>query len=183
MTMPAPGQPKLPFTLQAGETVLMLARRHWAFLTWKLARDAVLALVPIIALLVLASFTFGLDGRVGQVIWLLCAVWFLVFAVRGYFTWYRYQNDVWVITDQRIVDSSKKHWFHHGMASADLDDVEDMRIQKDGLFPTAFNYGNVQLQTAGPVPNFVLSGIPKPADVMALIDRQRDAAKRRLRGV
>ncbi|MCA9832143.1 MAG: hypothetical protein KC495_16905, partial [Dehalococcoidia bacterium] len=108
--------------------------------------------------------------------------WFVFWAVRSYFSWFRYNNDIWVITDQRIVDSTKRHWFHHSMASADLDDVEDIAIRKEGLFATAFNFGNVHLQTAGEQANFVLSGIPKPGDVLALIDKQRDVAKRRLRG-
>lgn len=185
--MATPVQPrwpvKLPFTLQQNEQVLLLARRHWAFLTWKLIKEAVLALVPIAILLTIAALTFGLDGRGGQVVALICLAWFLVFAVRSYFLWYRYNNDLWVVTDQRIVDSSRRHWFHHAMASADLDDVEDIKVHKEGLFPTLFNFGDVRLQTAGEQPNFILSGVPRPNDALALIDRQRDAAKRRLRGI
>ncbi|MGD9935346.1 MAG: hypothetical protein AB7T37_16750, partial [Dehalococcoidia bacterium] len=140
------------------------------------------ALVPIAVMLTAVALVPGLDGRAGQIAGLLSATWFVIWAVRSYFTWYRYSNDLWVVTDQRIVDSAKHHWFHHRMASADLDDVEDIAIRKDGVFATAFNFGDVHLQTAGEQANFVLSGIPKPGDVLALIDKQRDVAKRRLRG-
>jgi hypothetical protein len=163
--------------------VLLFARRHVVFVTWKLVREGIFALAPIAALLVLAALTFGLDGTGGKVVAVVCLAWFLVFAVRSYFIWFRYHNDLWVVTDQRIIDSTRRHWFHHAMASADLDDVEDMKIRKEGLFPTMFNYGDVRLQTAGEQPNFILSGIPRPNDVMALVDRQRDAAKKRLRGL
>ncbi|MCB9485982.1 MAG: hypothetical protein R3B97_14270 [Dehalococcoidia bacterium] len=174
--------PRIPFSLQDGEVVLLLVRRHWAYLTWGMFKLAVAALLPIALLLTVVSLTAGLGGRAGQVAGLLSAAWFVFWAVRSYFSWFRYNNDIWVITDQRIVDSTKRHWFHHSMASADLDDVEDIAIRKEGLFATAFNFGNVHLQTAGEQANFVLSGIPKPGDVLALIDKQRDVAKRRLRG-
>ena len=66
------------------------------------------------------------------------------------------------------------------MASTDLVDVEDIAIQREGLLPTLFNFGNVQLQTAGVQANFVLSGIPKPSDVLGTIDGARDQARRDL---
>lgn len=162
--------------------VLLRVRRHWAYLTWAMAKLGAAALAPIAVLLAAVALITGLDGRAGQIAGLLSAIWFVIWAVRAYFTWYRYNNDLWVVTDQRIVDSTKHHWFHHRMASADLDDVEDIAIRREGVFATAFNFGDVHLQTAGEQANFILSGIPGPGDVLALIDRQRDIAKRRLRG-
>src|SRR5690606_33112858 len=111
---------------------------------------------------------------------LLAAMWAMFWAFRLYFTWYRYQNDMWIITNQRVVDSSRQHWFHHRMASTDLIDVEDIAIQREGVLATMFNFGSVQLQTAGVQANFVLSGIPKPSGVLGTIDGARDAARREL---
>ena len=174
---------KLPFDLQKDESVLLFTRRHPAFLAVQMVKLALFALVPIAALLTIFALTAGLDGRKGQVAGLISLVWFIFWAVRAYFAWYRYNHDVWVVTNQRVVDSVKRHWFHHAMASADLDDVEDIRINKAGLFATSFNYGDLLLQTAGERSNFVLSGIPHPSDVLALVDQSRDAAKRALRGL
>ena len=182
MAEPLATAPKLPFALQANEHVLLYCRRHWVFLTIQLTKHALAGRLPIAALLLLASLTFGLDGRGGQIVGLVCLVWFVFWAVKGYFAWYRYNNDVWIVTDQRVIDSTKKNWFHHSMASADLEDVQDISTDKSGLFGTAFNYGNLLLQTAGERENFILSGIPKPSEVLALIDVHRDAAKRELRG-
>ena len=175
--------PKLPFDLQNDEHVLLFARRHWAFLASSLAKNLLIGLIPVVAVLILVGKTAGLDGRLGQVTWVLVALWVVFWGVRLYFDWYRYNRDIWVVTNQRVVDSVKKHWFHHSMASADLDDVEDISIKKEGIFPTMFNFGNLLLQTAGERPNFVLSGIPEPSKILALVDQTRDAAKRKLRGL
>ena len=69
------------------------------------------------------------------------------------------------------------------MSSADLVDVEDMNVVREGILPTMFNFGDVRCQTAGEVPNFVLAGIPRPTEVLATIDAARDASRRALRGL
>lgn len=171
---------RVPVDLQPGEQVMLVARRHWVYLALKLGRDIVLGVVPAIVLIVVVNWTSGFDGALGSTLIGLIVLWLLFWAVKGYFTWYQYQNDIWVVTDQRIVDSLKRNWFHHKMASADLVNVEDMSVEQRGLFATMFKYGDLVCQTAGARVNFVLSGIPNPTQVLGLVDRMRDAARRRL---
>jgi hypothetical protein len=177
-----PFRGELPFELQNAEVVLVLARRHPVFLWSKLAGFALLAIVPAAAILVLMAATTGLGDTFGLIVIAMCVVWVLFWAVRAYFTWYRYNNDIWVVTNQRIIDSNKNHWFHHRMSSADLVNVEDLSIERSGLLATTFNFGNVRCQTSGTQLNFVLSGIPQPSKLLALIDSSRDAARRELGG-
>jgi hypothetical protein len=171
---------KLPFELQASETILVLCRRHWVYLYPKLAVLALAGLVPAIVVTVIASAGPGLGSTVGRIVLLADVLWLAFWAVRFYFTLYRYNNDLWVVTNQRIIDSLRRHWFHHQMASADLIDVEDISVRKEGLLPTAFNYGDVRCQTAGEQPNFILANIPDPSGVLGTIDAARDAARREL---
>ncbi|MCK9519636.1 MAG: hypothetical protein M0R74_11530 [Dehalococcoidia bacterium] len=172
----------VPFDLQSSERVIVRARRHPVFLWSKLVGIAALAIVPVAAILIVAGVTTGLGGSFGVVIVAVCALWVLFWAVRGYFTWYKYENDIWVVTNQRLVDSNKNHWFHHSMSSADLINVEDLSIERSGLLATSFNYGNVRCQTSGTQANFVLSGIPEPSKLLSVIDSTRDAARRELGG-
>lgn len=171
---------KLPFALQDAETVLLLCRRHWMYLYPKLLLLALIAVFPIVVVTWIAAAGPGLDSVAGRLVLVADAAWALFWLVRVYFTWYRYNNDMWVVTNQRLVDSLRRHWFHHQMASADLVDVEDMSVRREGLLPTLFNFGDVRCQTAGEQPNFVLAGIPCPADVLGTIDSARDAARREL---
>ncbi len=179
--MPGP-KTKLPFDLQSDESVLMFARRHWLFFYSRLALMILAGLVATIGVVLLVLATIGFDGIVGKGLALALILWAGYWGVRSYFHWFRYQNDVWVVTNQRLVDSLKKNWFHHQMASADLVDVEDIRVVKAGILHTVFNFGDVRCQTAGEVPNFVLAGIPEPTRVLAIVDAARDAARRSLRG-
>lgn len=166
--------------MQDGEYVISRARRHWVYLAVNLGRDILLGLVPVIALAVVVQMTFGFGDAAGQIALLIMLLWLGFWGIRGYFTWYKYQNDLWVVTNQRIVDSLKRHWFSHRMASADLVNVEDMSVDREGVFATMFNYGDLLCQTAGAQEKFILSGIPRPTEVLAVVDRYRDAARREL---
>lgn len=173
---------KPPVELQAGEAVVVTCRRHPVFLVWRLCRDGLAGVVPIVAALLLAVATSGLDSGFGRVIVAACVLWGVIWVVRGYFTWYRYQNDIWVVTNQRLIDSSRRHWFHRQISSADLIHVEDMSVRKEGVLPTVFGFGDVRCQTAGQAQNFVLSGIPDPEGVLTTIDAARDASRREIAG-
>lgn len=171
---------KLPFTLQQDEAILVFCRRHIVYLITRLVGLGAAGILPIVIVLFLSAKTFGLGGNAGKIVLALALLWAIYWGVRGYFSWFRYQNDIWVVTNQRIIDSIRHHWFHHRLASADLVDIEDINVVKEGLFATAFNYGDVRCQTAGEVPNFILAGIPSPTNVLATVDAARDAARREL---
>ncbi|MEO8541669.1 MAG: PH domain-containing protein [bacterium] len=181
---PAPSaKTKLPFELQADEAVLLFARRHWIYFYSQLALIILAGVVATVGVVILVLSTFGFDGILGKGLGLALILWAGYWGVRAYFHWYRYQNDIWAVTNQRLVDSIKRNWFHHTMASADLVDVEDIRVVRAGILQTVFNFGDVRCQTAGEVANFVLDGIPDPTKTLAVVDAARDAARRTLRGV
>lgn len=171
---------KLPFALQAGEMVVAFVRRHWLYFWLRMAGILVAGVGGTVLALVAVGLTVGLSGWPGRAVGVVVTAWAVYWLVRGYFTWYRYQNDIWVVTNQRLVDSLKRHWFHHRMASTDLVDVEDLRVERHGLLETVFDFGDVQCQTAGELQNFVLAGVPQPSRLLAVVDSTRDATRRAL---
>jgi hypothetical protein len=169
---------KFPFPLQEGEEVLTLARRHWLFVWPKIIAGGLTALVVVV------GFWWGMlrldwaDNDVPRWLGLAATVaWLGYWSVRLYFFKYRYDNDIWVVSNQRIIDSVKNHWFHLQMSTADLVDIEDMSVTRTGILGTLFDFGDIDCQTAGAVRKFALRGIPQPREVQALVDRLRDEAR------
>jgi hypothetical protein len=99
------------------------------------------------------------------------------------FSWYRYRNDLWVITDQRIIDSTRTSPFSLKLSTADLVNVQDMTIERRGIFPTIFDFGDVVCQTAADLQEFRLVGIHHPREIQAMVDRERDRERQRASGV
>ena len=174
----------LPVTLQSDEVLIVRRRRHILFLAWQMLKVLLMGAAPIVVLLLAWNEISGLDGDNGTIAGIIAAVWGGMWAIVAYFTWYRYNRDEWVVTNQRLIDSVKQYWFHHEISSADLIQVEDMSVRRSGLLQTMFNFGDLHCQTAGAHQHFVLRGIPRPSDTLGAVDAARDAARRELaRGV
>lgn len=167
----------LPIDLQNGEKVIKVVRRHPVFFFTKLGIAAVGGIIPVAVLLVLATSASGLISGLSLA---GAGLWAFGWLVYSALLWYRYQNDLWIVTNQRLVDSLKRTPFNHRLASTDLINVEDMSVEKNGVLATMFNFGNLRCQTAGVEDNFILNGIPEPSKMLSVVDSARDEARREL---
>jgi len=175
---PAP-VPRLPFPLQDGERILQLCRRHWWFLWPRSIMLALAGLLPV-GLLAWALSAAGALDEAGIFFWAPAAVWLAYWALRLLLNWYRYHNDIWVVTNQRLIDSFKSHPFNLRISSADLVNVQDMSVVKNGIFPTLLNFGDVICETASAeTVSFRITGVPHPEALQLLIDRERDRERMR----
>ena len=178
---PASDAQGLPFPLQENEQILRICRRHWVYFWPRLAFLALIGLLPPIVLGILLSKSGGYRGFAEKAFWLGAAVYMLYWAGRAFLAWYRYRHDIWVITNQRIVDSFKRHPFSLRIATADLVNVQDMSVERNGVLATMLNYGDIVCQTAAEQQDFRLVGIPEPREVQALVDKERDRERLRVR--
>jgi len=170
----------LHFPLQENERVLEIYRRHWIYLWPRTVWYLLLALAPVVAAGVIVGKTAGLGGTWGRAFWIAAAVYLVYWAIRIFFNWYRYHNDIWVITNQRIIDSTRTTPFNLKLSTADLVNVQDMTVERSGILRTLLNYGDVICQTAAELQEFRLSGIPNPQEVQLMVDKERD--RERIRG-
>lgn len=174
--------PKLPFPLQEGESVVELRRRHWWFLWPQTLLFVISAFLPIAFVAVLLDLASILDD-LGIFFWLVAGLWVAYWVVRGLLNWYRYSHDIWVVTNQRLIDSFKAHPLNLRVATADLVNVQDMTVSKNGFLATILNFGNVDCETAGSdQADFMITGIPHPEELQLLIDKERDRERARLAG-
>jgi len=164
--------------IQPGERVLLLRRRHWVYLWPTILLNVVIALIPTLAFIWLLD-AIGLEGSVETII---IAIYLLFFLVRLVFIWYRYHHDYWVVTNQRVIDVMRKNPLNMQVSTADLVNIQDMTISRNGLLKTMLDYGDVICQTAGTYADFTIAGVKDPSAVQALVDRERDRERLRVRG-
>jgi len=175
---PPAGAPHLPFPLQDGERVLQLCRRHWVYLWPTIAVMALVALIPVVLGAILVDKA-GIEGTGARIVWLILALYLAYWAIRILLNWYRYHHDIWVITNQRIIDSTKRHPFDLRISTADLVNIQDMSVERSGILRTILDYGDILCQTAAEMQAFRLAGIPDPRAVQALVDKERDRERLR----
>jgi uncharacterized membrane protein YdbT with pleckstrin-like domain len=168
---------KLPVELQPRESVILIARRHPIYVFLTLVGEALAAIVPATAVLWLVLRVFDPPEIVRIIAIAIAAVWLMFWLVQMAFVWYHYRHDLWIVTNQRIIDLYKKNPFNQSLSSTDLVNIQDINVKQSGLLPTIFKFGDVSCQTAGTNASFTLSAVPRPASVLATIDAARDRAR------
>ena len=164
----------LAVQLQSGEEELQVLKRHPASL-W--GRLALIALIAIVALILWLNIGQG-EGTLGTLLTIAFVLVIVGCLVAAFFVWYRYNNDLWVITNQRLVDVTRSTPFNQQITTAALTNVQDISIRKKGIFNTALNFGDVICQTASAGgKTFAFLGVANPDQVLDMIDDARAKAK------
>ena len=83
----------------------------------------------------------------------------------SYFTW---EKDIFVITDQRVVDVEQKTLFAKSQQEAVLDKIQDVSFSVKGFWGALFKYGTVNVQTASET-SLSLDDISKPEEIQKII--------------
>ncbi len=149
--------------LEPGEKVLAEIRHHWIFFSLEAVSSFILALLPPLVVygvlkiqnLVFPSFIIGLLLFV-YLIWLLL-VWVYFFVA-----WSDYYLDVLIITDRKVIDIDQKGIFHREVASFRLERIQNIAIETPNFFSTLFDYGHINLETAGEEKSFEMMNAASP---------------------
>lgn len=167
---------KYPVSLQKDEKVIKVMRRHPARLVLDIVLTFIIEVLVLVALFWLRD-TVSVLGLLWNVLIGIALIGGLIFIGIEF---YRYRNDVWLLTNQRIVDSTRTSPFNQTVSSADLVNVQDMNFHKRGVLATLFNFGDVICQTASQTQHFAFRGVARPEDVLHLVDTHRDLARHRM---
>ncbi len=165
----------LPVQLQDDEKVVRVIKRHPLSLISRIAGVVILVIVAAFLWWWLRSLGGGMQSASD----IFIAVAALAGVIYTWVYWYRYENDLWIVTSQRLIDSTKTTPFNQEIKTATLTNIQDINIRKRGIFQTIFEYGDVICQTASASGHtFEFLGVAKPAEVLDLIDDQRALAQR-----
>jgi hypothetical protein len=153
-----------------GEKILKVLHRHWFNVITKFL------LIFLMIGLLLASYlitSFFFDAFTQQALINLTTfirslfftfLWLLFFVI-----WIDYYFDVWIVTNERVVNIEQKGLFTRVVSELELEKIQDVTTDVRGVIPTLLNYGNLLIQTAGEKERFIFRNIPDPYAVKDLI--------------
>ncbi|MBP9761072.1 MAG: PH domain-containing protein [Candidatus Magasanikbacteria bacterium] len=73
--------------------------------------------------------------------------------------------DMWVVTNDRIIDVEQLGLFSRTISEIDLFRIQDVTADVHGVFATLFRYGTVTVKTASNNSNIIFFDIPKPNEI------------------
>lgn len=154
-----------------GEEVLLILRRHWFVLALIILLFIFLGFLPLlVGFLLPDGFLASLRGSVWEGILTLAlgayALFLWLFFVTAFVDYYL---DVWIVTDERIIDIHQAGLFRRVISEQRIVRVQDVSSDVRGIFPTFLDFGNVYVQTAGETPRFTFMQVPHPREVKQVI--------------
>ncbi|TAK05118.1 hypothetical protein EPO33_04010 [Patescibacteria group bacterium] len=149
------GKPETPIlTLRAHPVVFLTGGA--VFLILFFVPFAAAALLPELTATLLESTVLG-TGTV-----LLVSLYMLVVLLLGFNHFFNWFFDIWVVTNERIVDIDQEGVFSKKIGELELHKVQDVLAESHGVLATVFGYGRIKVETAGSHTEFAFDGLPKP---------------------
>lgn len=175
-------------TQNRGEKVFIKARAHplinidWVF------NSAFLAIFPILVAVGFYYLPFDIN-ILDYVEWYYLALVLIIYysvlytsVLYSFMDWY---YDVYLVTNERILNFQFEPLKRHRIAEARLENIENVSESVIGFLPSINNYGDVKIQTAAHHNLFTFRAVPDPSwfrDVVVDLSRLVKKSYHRRRG-
>ncbi len=158
--------------LEPDENLIYTGRKHWFVIVVELLGLAIVAIVPAVAPFVLTALAgFNFDPLVNIYAFMYCSFLVLTWII-GFVLWTDYYLDVVIITNKRIMYVDQKGLFFRNISSLRFEKIQDVTSEIDGIIPTFLDFGNLYIQTAGSIEEFIIRQIAKPNLIKDIIFRE-----------
>jgi len=153
-------------TQENKEEIILLLRKHFVTnIPWM-----ILIVLMVFAPLLAPLFAiFGFLPASFQV--MTVVIWYLIVAaitLESFLSWY---FNVYIVTDERVVDVDFFSLIYKRISETKIDRIEDVTYSQGGFIQSLFNYGTVNIQTAGEVTEFEFEYVPQPARVARVLNQ------------
>lgn len=86
--------------------------------------------------------------------------------------------DLWIITNDRMIDIEQFGLFSRRISELDLFQIQDITTDVHGVFPTMLHYGNLTVKTASMTSDIVFRNISQPDNIRHELLRLADIDRR-----
>jgi hypothetical protein len=171
----------MAFKLEDNEHIVMIARRHW----FKPVTETIGLLFSMLIPIIISSVAYSLPENViianelGTIPMILILTWLFIVWNTAFIIWTNHYLDVLVITNKHIIDIEQIGLWNREISTLDLDKVQDISSRTEGIVASTLDYGELDIQTAGSMTNFIVKGIERPDLIRQKINEQISAREDR----
>ncbi|MFA6110591.1 MAG: hypothetical protein WDA75_17650 [Candidatus Latescibacterota bacterium] len=164
-------------TQEKNEEVMLFLRQHIIVLIPKLILAFIMFFVPFLLFPLLVQFLQSPIEIPSGYIVVGTLFWYV--ALFGYLlaVFIHWHFNIFIVTNQRIIDIDFLYLLYKKFAETRIAQVQDISFRTGGIMATFFNYGDVLIQTASELPNFVFEKVPKPSEVVHVISELTERKK------
>jgi membrane protein YdbS with pleckstrin-like domain len=154
------------------EQMLLLLRRHVVTNVPWVVLVITLALLPTLFAILNPASMIGLEWLAqipNSITIAITNLWYLIvagIALENFLVWY---FNVYLISNKRLVDVDFMGLLSYSAAETELSQIQDVEHRQGGIAQAIFNFGTVNIQTAGTQMKFIFELVPNPSKVADII--------------
>ncbi|OGZ28101.1 MAG: hypothetical protein A2931_01410 [Candidatus Niyogibacteria bacterium RIFCSPLOWO2_01_FULL_45_48] len=152
--------------LHENEKIIIAFHRHWIVVANKMTFAAALFLPALVALVALPAIEINAGLMV--LVYYFIIAYMMVALMIAFVIWFDYYLDIWIVTNERIIDVEQIGMFKREVSEFLLSRVQDITIEIPSFVATLLRYGNIRVQTAGQQ-SFTAKDVPKPDKIKDII--------------
>lgn len=139
-------------------------RRHWLTFLPVIFNFLIMLAVPVAVYFVFKYiFPDLLMGPIITPLLILFGSAYLLYALMFFYIQFiDYYLDLWIVTNDRIIDTEQKGLFARTITELELFQIQDVTTHTTGFFATIFKYGDLVIATASNTSTIVFHDIPNP---------------------
>jgi len=161
------------------EEIKLVLRKHLIVLLPHFVYISLMFLLPVVFYIIIVPTAFPafLNAPYDKLFILLTLIYYGFIWIITFTVWVDYYLDVWIITNERLLDIEQIGFFNRVVSELDFKRIQDITSRVHGILPTMFGFGNIHIQTAAEESKFDLKTIPHPVTVRREITKLYKAAK------
>lgn len=165
--------------LEEGEVVIDSVRKHWIVYLHDFFIHAFGCLIFILSAYYLSTrgAWIGIDSDTTAHGAMILVMFVLIFWTSFFYAWTKDYFDVWYVTNEHLIAVNQKEMFTRDEVFMELDRIQDVLCEKDGVVATLFGYGKLKVQSAGTEQEFVMEHVRDVETVAHRIMDLRDTAQ------
>lgn len=157
-------------TQEPGESIILLLRKHWITNVIWIFISLLLLILPIIVFPLVALSGIIPTHFSGSFLSVVILVWYLLafsYILVNFLLWY---FTVSIVTNERIIDIDFINILNKRFSATRISKVEDVTMKRGGFIRAIFDFGDIFVQTAGTEVEFEFLAVPKPEQIVRIIN-------------
>jgi hypothetical protein len=154
----------------AEEKIILFIRRSFITNIRWIFFGVLFLIIPLLFPLLFKFLPNPLPILPGKFYLFLSAFYYLVVATYWYINFISWYYNISLVTDKRVIDIDFSNLVYKDVAATKINLVQDVSFSQIGAIRTFFDYGDVLVQTAGTLDNFIFESAPQPENIVHITE-------------
>lgn len=157
-------------TQEANEIILLFLRKSFITNIPWIFSAILFSLIPILFIYAIQISLAPLSSLPPNDAMVLIIFYYIVLATIVFINFITWYFNVMLITTERVIEVNFTDLVYKNIAETKITLVQDVSYTQVGVIRAVFDYGDVLIQTAGALDNFDFKAVPRPAQVVQIIE-------------